>query len=132
MINATEITEIIHSTQKRKRGTAFEKQQIVNETYHPGVSVSFIARRHGLSPSQLFQWRKLMETGGLIAMKNEEKVVPISRVKELEQRIRQLERALGRQTLDNEILKEAVKIGREKKLISRQPLPGLDDIESEL
>ena len=132
MINATEITEIIHSTQKRKRWTATEKQQIVNETYHPGVSVSFIARRHGLSPSQLFQWRKLMETGGLIAMKNEEKVVPISRVKELEQRIRQLERALGRQTLDNEILKEAVKIGREKKLISRQPLPGLDDIESEL
>ena len=48
MINATEITEIIHSTQKRKRWTAFEKQQIVNETYHPGVSVSFIARRHGL------------------------------------------------------------------------------------
>ena len=132
MINETEITEIIHSTQKRKRCTAFEKQQIVNETYHPGVSVSFIARRHGLSPSQLFQWRKLMETGGLIAMKNEEKVVPISRVKELEQRIRHLERALGRQTLDNEILKEAVKIGREKKLISRQPLPGLDDIESEL
>ena len=59
-------------------------------------------------------------------------MVPISRVKELEQRIHQLERALGRQTLDNEILKEAVKIGREKKLISRQPLPGLDDIESEL
>lgn len=64
MINATEITEIIHSRQKHKRWTAFEKHQIVNETYHPGVSVSFIARRHGLSPSQLFQWRKLMETGG--------------------------------------------------------------------
>ena len=72
-----------------------------------------------------------METGGLIAMKNEERVVPISRVKELEQRVRQLERLLGRQTLENEILKEAVKIGREKKLISRQPLPGLDDLESD-
>lgn len=132
MINTTEVTEIIHSSAKRKRWTPYEKQQIVNETYHPGVSVSFIARRHGLSPSQLFQWRKLMETGGLIAMKNEDKVVPISQVKELEQRIRQLERALGRQTLDNEILKEAIKIGREKKLISRQPLPGLDDLESEL
>ena len=65
-------------------------------------------------------------------MKNEDNVVPISQVKELERRIRQLERALGRQTLDNEILKEAVKIGREKKLISRQPLLGLDDLESEL
>ena len=114
MINVTEVTEIILSTVKRKRWTAFEKQQIVNETYHPGVSVSYVARRHGLSPSQLFQWRKLMETGGLIAMKNEEKVVPISQVKEMEKRIRQLERILGRQTLENEILKEAIKIGREK------------------
>lgn len=132
MINEAEVTEIIHSTQRRKRWTAYEKQQIVNETYHPGVSVSFIARRHGMAPSQLFQWRKLMETGGLVAVKNEEKVVPESRVKELEKRIRQLERMLGRQTLHNEILKEAVKIGREKKLISRQPLPGLDDLESDL
>ena len=132
MINAIEITEIIHSTQKRKRWTAYEKQQIVNETYHPGVSVSFVARRHGMSPSQLFLWRKLMETGGLIAVKNGEKVVPESRVKELEKRVHQLERMLGRQTLHNEILKEAVRIGREKKLISRQPLLGLEDFESEL
>jgi transposase len=70
-----------------------------------------------------------METGGLVAVKHEEKVVPERRVKELEKRIRQLERMLGRQTLHNEILKEAVKIGREKKLISRQPLPGLEDFE---
>lgn len=82
MINEVEVTEIIHSTQRRKRRTAYEKQQIVNETYHPGVSVSFIARRHGMAPSQLFQWRKLMETGGLVAVQNEEKVVPESRVKE--------------------------------------------------
>lgn len=132
MINEVAVTEIIHSSEKRKRWTAYEKQQIVNETYQPGVSVSFIARRHGLAPSQLFHWRKLIETGGLVAVSNEERVVPESKVKELEKRIRQLERMLGRQTLHNEILKEAVKIGREKKLISRQPLPGLDDLESDL
>ncbi|KTD37716.1 Transposase [Legionella nautarum] len=48
MINAPEVTEIIHSNMKRKRWTPFEKQQIVNETYHHGVSVSFIARKHSL------------------------------------------------------------------------------------
>lgn len=32
MINEVEVTEIIHSTQRRKRWTAYEKQQIVNET----------------------------------------------------------------------------------------------------
>lgn len=90
MINAAKVNEVIHSSMKRKRWTPLEKQQIVNETYHPGVSLSYVARKHGISPSQLFQWRKLMESGGIIAMKHEEKVIPLSEVKELERRIRQL------------------------------------------
>lgn len=129
MSNQCEPVEVICSTQKRKRWTPFEKQQIVNETYQPGVSVSYIARKRGISPSQLFAWRKAMEMGGLAAVENEEKVVPVSQVKELERQIKRLERALGRKALENEILREAVEIGREKKLISRQPLPGLDDFE---
>ena len=50
-------------------------------------------------------------------------------LKKLKSRVRELEAVLGRKTLDVEILKEAVKLGREKKLISRQPLVGLDDFE---
>ena len=42
MINATEITEIIHSTQKRKRWTAFEKQQIVNEPLYLSIAWVFL------------------------------------------------------------------------------------------
>jgi transposase len=124
-----ESIEIISSTHKRKRWTAFEKHQIVQETYQQGVTVSYIARKHGIPPSQLFYWRKMIEMGALTSIKSEEAVVPISEVNELKKRIRQLERALGQKTLDNEILREAVKIGREKKLISRQPLPGLDDLD---
>ena len=46
-----------------------------------------------------------------------------------EERIRRLERLLGMKTEEVEILKEAVRIGREKKLISRSPLRGLKDFE---
>ena len=70
-----------------------------------------------------------MEDGALTAVRAEEQVVPVSKVKELETRIKQLERALGRKTLDNEILKEAIRVGREKKLISRQPLVGVEGFE---
>jgi len=70
-----------------------------------------------------------MEDGALTAIGSEEQVVPMSKVKELETRIKQLERALGKKTLDNEILKEAIRIGREKKLISRQPLVGVEGFE---
>lgn len=60
-ITTIECSEIIQSTNKRRRWTAYEKQQIVQETYNPGVTVSFIARKHGIPPSQLFYWRKLMD-----------------------------------------------------------------------
>lgn len=121
--------DVIISTNKRKRWTPIEKQTIVNETYQPGTTVSYVARRHGIPPSQLFSWRKTMEMGGLIAVGSEDDVVPLSQAKELERQIKRLERALGRKTLENEVLKEAIKLGREKKLISRQPLQGVDDFE---
>lgn len=44
--------------ERRRRWSAEEKSEIVIESLRPGVSVSWVARRHGLSPSQLFGWRK--------------------------------------------------------------------------
>lgn len=40
----------------RRSWTTEEKRQIVAETRTPGVSVSSIARRHGLNANQLFNW----------------------------------------------------------------------------
>ena len=128
-ISKQETIEVITSVQRRRRWTPDEKRTIVQETYEPGKSVSSVARQRGIIPSQLFYWRRRMEDGALTGVGSEERVVPESQIKELELRIRQLERVLGQKTLDIEILKEAVRIGREKKLISRQPLRGLDDFE---
>jgi transposase len=41
--------------------------------------------------------------------------------------VRELERLLGKKTLENEILKEGIEIAREKKLLSRSPWPKRDD-----
>ena len=128
-ISKQETIEVITSVQRRRRSTPDEKRTIVQETYEPGKSVSSVARQRGIIPSQLFYWRRRMEDGALTGVGSEERVVPESQIKELELRIRQLERVLGQKTLDIEILKEAVRIGREKKLISRQPLRGLDDFK---
>ncbi len=43
---------------RREWSEAF-KNQLVVETLAPGVNVSAIARRAGISPSQLFGWRRL-------------------------------------------------------------------------
>ncbi|QQR45744.1 hypothetical protein JKA73_06330 [Myxococcus xanthus] len=52
----------------------------------------------------------------------DEAVVPESEVKRLQAQVRELERLLGKKTLENEILKEALELAHPKK---RTSLPGL-------
>lgn len=112
---------------RRRRFTAEEKRKIVEETTVPGQSVSAVSRRYGVSPSMVFKWRRLVEEGTMSSLGADEPVVPESEVKALKGRIRELERLLGRKTLENEILKEGIELAREKKLLSRPPLPKKDD-----
>jgi len=50
--------ELITSGEGRRRWTADDKARIVAETLEPGAVVSEVARRHGLTPQQLFTWRR--------------------------------------------------------------------------
>jgi len=81
--------------------------------------VSEVARKYGVAPSMLFQWKRVMDDATKKGLKANERVVPESEVKKLEARIRELERALGRKTMQVEILEAAVELAREKKLLSR-------------
>jgi transposase len=78
----------------------------------PGMTVSTVARLNGVSASLLFKWRQLMSQGGQVAVKADEDVVAVSRARELEQRVRELERLLGRKTMEVEVLKEALVAAR--------------------
>lgn len=116
-------------TSNRRRFSALEKKRMVEETYKLGSSVSAVARQYKITPGLLYKWRRSMEAGALTGVDCEDNVVSHKEIKKLKARIRELENALGRKTLDNEILKAAVNVGREKKRISRQPLLGLDDFD---
>lgn len=107
--------EVITSVQRRRRWSTAEKVRLVEEAMQPGMSVSFVARQAGVSPSQLFAWKRRMLEGGHAAVQADEDVVGTSRVRELEKRVRDLERLLGRKTMENEILKEALDVARPKK-----------------
>lgn len=48
---------------KRRYLTAEEKREIVEEAMVPGVSVSGVARSHGVNTNLLFHWRKLYRAG---------------------------------------------------------------------
>jgi transposase len=117
--------EVVTGVQRRRRWTPEQKLEIVKQTIEPGSSVSLVARQHGLAAAQLFQWRKAYLEGSLVAVGANETVVPASELQEAIRRIKQLEGSLGRKTLENEILKEAVDFAKAKKWIARSPvLPG--------
>lgn len=50
--------EIITGTGRRRRWSTDVKAAIVAESFAPGASVSAVARRHDISPSLLFLWRR--------------------------------------------------------------------------
>ena len=49
--------ELITGVERRRKWSAEEKAEIVAESLADGAVVSEVARRHGLSPQQLFGWR---------------------------------------------------------------------------
>ena len=53
------------TVERRRRWSGSDKQQIVAETLVPGASISAVARRYGLHPSQVFAWRKAAREGNI-------------------------------------------------------------------
>ena len=125
MSNSTDRVEIITSVQRRRRWTAPEKVRMVEETFEPGMTVSLVARRHGVAANQLFTWRRLVAQGSLTAAGSGEEVVPASDY--FAEPVRELHRLLGKKTLEAEILKEALEHATgSKKQLRLPPSPPKD------
>lgn len=117
--------EVLSGPERRRRWSTAEKLAIVQETYEPDVTVSIVARRHGIQPNQLFAWRKLAAQGALTATASQEEVVPASEYRALQNQVKELQRLLGKKTMEGEILKEALEIalGSKKHLLRSLSLP---------
>ena len=80
--------EVITGVARRRRFSTDLKLAIVAETMQPGMSISYVARRHGLSPSLVFRWRRLMSEGGREAAPMMR--LPVAELRRLEERVRDL------------------------------------------
>ena len=56
-------SEVLIGPERRRRRTPAEKLATIAETYEPAVTVSLVARRHGIAPNQLFAWQRLASIG---------------------------------------------------------------------
>ncbi len=113
-----EVMEVLTGPERRRRWSVEEKLAMVRESFEPGKTVSMVARQHGVNPNQVFQWRKLYQDGSLSAVSAGEEVVPASELADALKQVRELQRMLGKKTMENEILREAVEYGRAKNVWS--------------
>jgi transposase len=57
MSTRTQRIEVITRGERRRRWSLEEKQAIVAESYTPHITITAIARKHGIGTGQLYGWR---------------------------------------------------------------------------
>ena len=93
-----------------RRFTLSEKIAIVRESLAPGVSASFVARRHGIAVNVLYYWRKAYRDVLGMDLTRVEGAGADQELEDLRLQVRNLERLLGQRTLEIALLKE--KLGK--------------------
>jgi transposase len=84
----------------------FKREQI-ERVLRGELTLSELSRELDISRGLLQRWKALLTCGAEAAVKANEEVVPASELKAALQKIRELERIIGKQAVDLEILRAA-------------------------
>jgi len=91
----------------RRIFTSDFKRATVDRIRSGAATLAELSRELEISPTILRNWLRLVERGGKAAVEAGEEVVALSRVRELEKQVRDLQRLVGKQTMTIEILEAA-------------------------
>jgi transposase len=61
----TERVEVVTRSERRRRWSDTDKQQILQETLVPGATVTAAAKRHGIGTGQIYTWRRQALAGAV-------------------------------------------------------------------
>jgi transposase len=91
----------------RRVFTAEFKREQIERILRNEITPAELARELGVQAGLIRRWKHLVTHGSAMAVASNEDVVPASDLRAAEQRIRELERALGRKEMELEILRAA-------------------------
>ena len=86
------------------------KRDLVQQILKGEKTLAELSREYDISPTIIRDWKRRYESGAVTAVKAGEDVVPASELQVAQTRIRELERALGRKTMEVEILRAAQEV----------------------
>jgi transposase len=84
----------------------FKREQI-GRVVRGDLTIAELSRELNVGPSVLRRWQHLVDRGSTAAVAANEDVVPASELRAAQQRIRELERLVGKKAMEIEILQAA-------------------------
>ena len=90
----------------RKRRWPAEQKLAVLQEWQNGVPLEEVCRKYAVNAAQMYRWKRSLDQG----LKESGEMVPKSQVLGLQQRIEELERALGRKALEVELFKKVFEL----------------------
>ncbi len=106
----------------RRRFSAAFKRQVVEELLAGAASMAQLCRRYELCQTVVRNWKQQYAQGGLADSELEGE--------SQEQRLRELERMVGKLTMENALLKRAVAYTLQRRSETSSPITGLSSARS--
>ncbi len=101
------MSRIARGSDGRRLFTAEFKREQINRVLRGETTLAEVSRELGISRSLLQRWKHLTLKGAETAVGSNQEVVPVKELRTAQERIRELERALGKATMEIEILRAA-------------------------
>lgn len=96
---------VVGLTKNGKRKWSVEQKAGIVQELNSGVNIHELCRKYNLHAQTIYVWKRRLESGGKEGLKNSGEIVAKSQYVEAQKKISELERALGRKTLEYDILK---------------------------
>ena len=100
--------------ERRSHSAAF-KREVVGELLGGGSTLAQLSRRHDVSSGLILYWKKRYEEAGLAEGPSQSEKRSLARIAELE-------RMVGRLTMENELLKKAVEYSARRRKEHSSPI----------
>ena len=108
MTGSLEHLRVGNAVRRRRRWSAAEKRRIAEETFEAGATVKSVAMRYQVAPNQISAWRRVVTKGPLGAPGRSNSAATTSDYEALQGQVRELQRLLGRKTLEVEVLRDVL------------------------
>ncbi|MEK7753951.1 MAG: transposase [Acidobacteriota bacterium] len=115
------MVRIARKSDGRRIFTAEFKREQIGRVLRGELTLAELSRKLGIARGLLQRWKRLMTQGSETAVAAHPIVLPATKLQAAEEHIRELQRLVGKQTVELEALRAALDVARSGQRLKRAP-----------